>query len=58
MEFRLRVLIVDDEPLVRSLLTEVLKSLGYQMIGQLTKDWNLGGGTTNSFSAVLPMPRN
>ncbi|MEY5146713.1 MAG: hypothetical protein RL224_1027 [Actinomycetota bacterium] len=32
--------------------------LGYEMISQLTKDWNLGGGTTNSFSAVLPMPRN
>ena len=30
MEFRLRVLIVDDEPLVRSLLTEVVKSLGYE----------------------------
>jgi DNA-binding NarL/FixJ family response regulator len=29
MEFKLRVLIVDDEPLVRSLLTEVIKSLGY-----------------------------
>ena len=30
MEFKLRVLIVDDEPLVRSLLTEVIKSLGYE----------------------------
>ena len=30
MEFKLRVLIVDDEPLVRSLLTEVVKSLGYE----------------------------
>ncbi len=29
MEFKLRVLIVDDEPLVRSLLAEVVKSLGY-----------------------------
>ena len=29
VEFKLRVLIVDDEPLVRSLLTEVVKSLGY-----------------------------
>lgn len=32
--------------------------LGYEMISQLTKNWSLGGGTTNSFSAVLPMPRN
>jgi DNA-binding NarL/FixJ family response regulator len=31
MEFRLRVLIVDDEPLVRALLTEVIKSLGYEV---------------------------
>lgn len=31
MEFKLRVLIVDDEPLVRSLLTEVLKTLGYEV---------------------------
>lgn len=30
MEFKLRVLIVDDEPLVRSLLTDVVKSLGYE----------------------------
>jgi DNA-binding NarL/FixJ family response regulator len=30
MEFKLRVLIVDDEPLVRSLLTEVINSLGYE----------------------------
>jgi CheY-like chemotaxis protein len=30
MEFKLQVLIVDDEPLVRSLLTEVIKSLGYE----------------------------
>lgn len=30
MQFKLRVLIVDDEPLVRSLLAEVLKSLGYE----------------------------
>lgn len=31
MEFRLRVLVVDDEPLVRSLLTEVVKTLGYEV---------------------------
>jgi DNA-binding NarL/FixJ family response regulator len=31
MEFKLRVLIVDDEPLVRALLTEVIKSLGYEV---------------------------
>jgi len=31
MEFKLRVLVVDDEPLVRSLLTEVVKSLGYDV---------------------------
>lgn len=31
MEFKLRVLIVDDEPLVRSLLNEVIKSLGYEV---------------------------
>lgn len=30
MEFKLRVLIVDDEPFVRSLLTEVVKSLDYE----------------------------
>lgn len=30
MQFKLRVLIVDDEPLVRSLLAEVLKTLGYE----------------------------
>ena len=31
MEFKLRVLVVDDEPLVRSLLTEVIKTLGYEV---------------------------
>lgn len=31
MEFKLRVLVVDDEPLVRSLLTEVVKTLGYEV---------------------------
>ena len=31
VEFKLRVLIVDDESLVRSLLTEVVKSLGYEV---------------------------
>lgn len=31
MEFKLRVLIVDDEPLVRALLTEVVKNLGYEV---------------------------
>jgi DNA-binding NarL/FixJ family response regulator len=30
MEFRLRVLVIDDEPLVLSLLSEVLRSLGYE----------------------------
>lgn len=31
MEFSLRVMVVDDEPLVRGLLTEVLASLGYEV---------------------------
>lgn len=31
MEFKLRVLVVDDEPLVRSLLGEVVKTLGYDV---------------------------
>ena len=31
VEFKLRVLIVDDEPLVRSLLNEVVKTLGYEV---------------------------
>lgn len=31
MEFSLRVMVVDDEPLVRGLLTEVLKSVGYEV---------------------------
>ena len=57
MEFTLRVLIVHDEPLVRSLLAEFVKSPGYEINNQLTKDWNLVGGASNSFSAVLPMPR-
>jgi len=32
MEFNLRVMVVDDEPLVRGLLTEVLSSLGYEVV--------------------------
>lgn len=31
MEFNLRVMVVDDEPLVRGLLTEVLKNIGYEV---------------------------
>lgn len=31
MEFNLRVLVVDDEPLVRGLLTEVLGTIGYDV---------------------------
>ncbi len=42
----------------KTISTSSGSGLGYEMISQLTKDWNLGGGTTNSFSAVLPMPRN
>ena len=32
MQFKLRVLIVDDEPLIRSLLAEVLRTLGYETL--------------------------
>jgi DNA-binding NarL/FixJ family response regulator len=31
MEFSLKVLVVDDEPLVRGLLAEILESLGYEV---------------------------
>lgn len=36
MEFSLRVMVVDDEPLVRGLLTEVLKSVGYEVAAAAT----------------------